>query len=133
MVALSSEDAEAAINLLEGAALTASPTDHFRSFLYGRSLHRMLRADALARLGRYQEAVGWYSTVPGPLFPDKNYIAVSRHQRAEILTQLGDLAQAIAHYSKFIDMWAEADAEQQPLVTAARQRIAQLRGDQPVN
>jgi tetratricopeptide (TPR) repeat protein/tRNA A-37 threonylcarbamoyl transferase component Bud32 len=129
VVALSSDDAEAAINLLEGAALTASPTDHFRSFLYGRSLHRMLRADALARLGRHQEALGWYSTVPGPLLPDANHLAISHHQRAQILAQLGDSIQAIEHYAKFIDMWSEADSTQQPLVTAARERISQLLGD----
>ncbi len=133
MVALSSGDAEGAMSFLQGAALKASPNDHRRSFLYARSLHRMLRADALARLARHQEALGWYSIPSVPLSPDKNYIAVSHHRRAEILTQLGDSAQAIEHYSTFIDMWAEADAEHQPLVTAARQRIAELRGDQRRN
>jgi tetratricopeptide (TPR) repeat protein len=129
MVALSSGDTEGAVTILQGAALKASPNDHRRSFLYARSLHRMLRADALARLARYQEAIGWYTIPSVPLLPDKNYIAVSRYQRAEILTQAGDSARAIEHYSKFIDMWTEADPDRQARVAAARQRITQLRGD----
>jgi tetratricopeptide (TPR) repeat protein len=47
---------------------------------------------------------------------------------AELLEQRGDRAEAATYYGKFIELWANADAELQPRVTAARERLSSLSG-----
>jgi tetratricopeptide (TPR) repeat protein len=48
---------------------------------------------------------------------------------AELLEERGDHAGAAALYARLIELWADADAELQPRVTAARQRLAALSPD----
>jgi hypothetical protein len=42
----------------------------------------------------------------------------------------GDRAGAARHYQRFIDFWRGADPELQPRVAHARQRLAEVAGEQ---
>ena len=94
-------------------------------------LERFLRAEALNAVGRHEEALRWYqsvglwthSTVSLP------FIAPSHLGRAEIYERLGDNAQAVEHYTRFLDLWKDADPELQPTVRDVRQRLAKLVGE----
>ncbi|MGE5761874.1 MAG: hypothetical protein ACM37V_16100, partial [Gemmatimonadota bacterium] len=99
----------------------------YASPFYMRPLARFLRAEALYRLGRYREALGWYwfNVLPGPecVFEGPAYI-----RRAEIYEKLGDRPQALEYYRRFVTRWHDADARYQPLVREVEGRIAQLAG-----
>jgi tetratricopeptide (TPR) repeat protein len=48
---------------------------------------------------------------------------------AQVYEARGNIAGAIDHYGRFVDLWAEADPELQPLVTEARESIQRLTQD----
>jgi len=55
------------------------------------------------------------------------YFLAGAHKRlGELYDARGDRARAISHYSRFVDLWKNADAELQPLVRTARERLATL-------
>jgi len=49
----------------------------------------------------------------------------------EIYQAAGDRTKAIEYYTRFVDLWAQADAPLQPKVEEARKRIAKLAGERP--
>jgi len=53
-------------------------------------------------------------------------IPISHFRLGELYSERGDLDNAIDHYSKFMDMWIEADEDVQPQVQYARDRIDAL-------
>lgn len=56
------------------------------------------------------------------------YLAIAHVRRAEIHDARGELDLASEHYARFIELWGDADPEFQPRVTAARERLAGIRG-----
>lgn len=60
------------------------------------------------------------------LIEDGISLAGSHKRLAELYDAKGNREKAMSHYSKFIDLWKNADADLQPLVQKARDRLAQL-------
>ena len=56
-------------------------------------------------------------------------MAPSHLRRAEIYERLGDKSQAVEHYTRFLDLWKDADPELQPTVRDVKQRLAKLVGE----
>jgi len=90
-------------------------------------LDRFQRAEALEHAGRLGEALGWYAGLGQFSTFDLVYAPVGYFQRGKLLERRNEKAAAAAAYAKFIDMWGSADAEYQPLVREARQRLVILR------
>jgi tetratricopeptide (TPR) repeat protein len=57
---------------------------------------------------------------------DARSLAGSHKRLAELYDAKGNREKAMSHYSKFIDLWKNADADLQPHVSKARERLAQL-------
>jgi TolB-like protein len=93
---------------------------------HGRPYERWLRAELLRETGRGAEALRWYATFPDPVARDLPYLAPSHLRRARIHDDAGDAAAAAWHYRRFVELWADADAELQPAVTQAQARLAEL-------
>ena len=53
-------------------------------------------------------------------------LAVSYRRLGELYEQKHDVPKAVANYSKFVELWKNADPELQPRVQAARQALARL-------
>ncbi|MGH7647711.1 MAG: tetratricopeptide repeat protein, partial [Gemmatimonadaceae bacterium] len=53
-------------------------------------------------------------------------LALAHERLGELYEQRGDLARAAAHDRQFIALWAHADPEFQPRVTAVKDRLARL-------
>lgn len=87
---------------------------------------RYLRAELLRELGRFEEALGWYTSFEEHAVHDLPFLAPSHLRRAEIYEHLGDAAAATKHYQRFLALWADADAELASFVEQARQRLAAL-------
>jgi tetratricopeptide (TPR) repeat protein len=89
---------------------------------------RWLRADLLAKQGRYAEALRWFDSV------ETNTIG-SWHgplnlRRAEMLDHLGKKKEAAEAYREFADLWRDADAPLKPLVENAQSRLGALMREQ---
>lgn len=81
----------------------------------------MLRADALQALGRYREAIRWYSV--WLVGRNEGY---AHYRQAQAYEALGELDRAAEHYAEFVRMWADADPDLQDRVEDARRRLAAL-------
>jgi tetratricopeptide (TPR) repeat protein len=55
--------------------------------------------------------------------------AIAYRRLGSLYEERGDTANAVEYYSRFVDLWAEADAELQPRVSEIRERIASLVGE----
>jgi DNA-binding SARP family transcriptional activator/tetratricopeptide (TPR) repeat protein len=88
---------------------------------------RFARAEILERLGRLREALQWYATIPSETSADVLYLAPAHFARARIHERLGERDDAAGHYERFLELWADADAELQPDVSHARHRLALLK------
>ena len=90
---------------------------------------RHLRAELLEELGRYEEALDWYQSIDyWSYWP--NMAGPSHLGQARIYERLGEREKAVQQYSRFIDLWKDADPELQPQVEAARRALAALSPDQ---
>jgi tetratricopeptide (TPR) repeat protein len=96
---------------------------------FSQALERYLQAELLAQLGRAKEALEWYESIAQLHVTDLIYLAPSHFGRAEIHERLGERDQAVHHYSRFIELWKDADPELQPRVDAARRAIEALSPD----
>ncbi len=88
--------------------------------------HRYLRAELLYQEGRLEEALRWYASLAEV---SEFLLGPSYLRRAEIYEQLGETENAITYYTRFLDLWQDADPELQPQVEQARQRLDRLVGD----
>jgi tetratricopeptide (TPR) repeat protein len=87
---------------------------------------RYFRAELLARLGREDEALGWYGSIAERAAYELVYLAPAQLRQAEIYARRGQKDLAARHYRRFIELWGEADPELQPVVKEAREKLAQL-------
>jgi serine/threonine-protein kinase len=87
---------------------------------------RFLRAEALDRQGKHEEALGWFSSFDEHSPGGRIYLAPAHFRRGQILERLGRAAEAAASYRRFVGLWQDADPELQTLVSEARQRLARL-------
>ena len=58
--------------------------------------------------------------------PDASYLAPSYQRLGELWEQKNDPAKAATYYSKFVELWKNADPELQPKVAEVRRRLARL-------
>ncbi|HET6680441.1 MAG TPA: hypothetical protein VFG84_04525, partial [Gemmatimonadaceae bacterium] len=95
----------------------------FASLFRGFAFEGLGQADsAIVSLERYLET-------PDPSVSiDAAYKARALQRLGELYEGKGDNARAIEYYSKFADLWKDADAKLQPQVREARQRIEHLQG-----
>jgi tetratricopeptide (TPR) repeat protein len=59
--------------------------------------------------------------------PDASYLAGTYKRLGELYDRKGDTAKAETYYSRFVDLWKDADPELQPKVSQVRQRLAALK------
>ena len=113
----------AALAIIERQKLTTRWLYDVHNPLYFRSFGRLLRADLLRRTGRHAEALGWYAGFAWSASPEFVYLAPVNLGQAESLDSLGRRAEAAEYYRRFIARWHDADADLQPQVSRARQRL----------
>jgi tetratricopeptide (TPR) repeat protein len=98
--------------------------EHLRVFAHYGIRERFVRGELLSALGRDQEAIAVYGSLTNAY--DLPFVALSHLRRATITARRGDRDAARFHYARFLRWYGEADPERQPLVTAAREALAQL-------
>jgi eukaryotic-like serine/threonine-protein kinase len=63
------------------------------------------------------------------MFEDQDYLAGSYKRLGELYQAAGDLPKAARNLEKFIELWKNADAELQPKVREARERLTRIRAE----
>ncbi len=59
---------------------------------------------------------------------DPYYLAMAYRRLGELWENKGNKAKAVEYYTKFVDLWKDADPELQPKVAEAKARLAKLTG-----
>ena len=93
-----------------------------------KSLDRYYRAELLRRLGREEEARGWYASMAERATYELVYLAPSRLQLAKLAEARGAKDEARRDYRSVVETWKAADPELAPLVEDARQQLVRLGG-----
>jgi serine/threonine-protein kinase len=122
-VADAAGDPERALALLSEAQWAPIASD-----VMIEALDRFYRAELLRRLGRVDEARGWYASMAQRATYELPYLAPSHLQLARLAEARGDRAEARRLYGSFVESWRSADPELAPLVQEARLQIAKLGG-----
>lgn len=119
---------EEALAILE--QMTMRTSWHYQQYaspLHLRPAARFLRGEVLYRLGRFQDALGWYwFAVLGA--PECVFLAPAYLRSGEIYEKLGDRANALEYYRRFVARWKNADERYQPLVRDVQAGIIRLSG-----
>jgi tetratricopeptide (TPR) repeat protein len=88
---------------------------------------RSVRAEALAAVGRYEEAILTYGSLnDGFDMINGAWEGPGFLRRAQWYEELGDIDSAINFYGRFVELWADADPQLQPQVENARHRLDDL-------
>jgi tetratricopeptide (TPR) repeat protein len=119
-------DEGGALAILQQAPMIRSYLLTVNSSFYALNYVRYMRAELLNALGRYEEAASWYCSFLEHSTYDVAFLGPSHFRRAEMYEKLGRPDEAARHYNRFLELWSEADAEYQPLVAYARERLASL-------
>jgi eukaryotic-like serine/threonine-protein kinase len=98
------------------------------SAFYSLALERFSRAELLAADGRLAEACRWYSSFAEVSIYDLVFLAPSHLRRAEIHDRLGEPDKAAQHYTRFLELWGDCDAELAPVVADARRKLEETGG-----
>ena len=130
LLVMQNGDPAAALAILDSAEMrVASQYQIFDSPFHMRPVTRILRAQALASLGRDREALGWYAGLGWSIAPAEwVFLAQTNLAQGELYERLGEPERARYHYGRFIARWENADSIQQPLVRDVRRRLARLEG-----
>jgi len=92
-------------------------------------------ADAFDRLGQADSALAYLQhwADAGEDYWETGYYTywppIAYHRLGELYQARGDTARALVYYGKFVALWKDADAELQPRVQEAKQRMAVLAGE----
>ena len=113
--------------LTEGLDIRIRGTSVQVTLLTHDAIARSTRAEILARLGRYEEAIATYRSLnDGFEKIDAGWVGPGFLRRAQWYEELGDIDSAIDYYGRFVELWAEADPHLQPQVEDARTRLDEL-------
>jgi tetratricopeptide (TPR) repeat protein len=83
------------------------------------------------KAGRADSAIAYYEGYANAfatyrVFWDANNLGPTLERLGQLYDEQGDLEKAAVYYARFVDLWAEADAELQPRVAAARARLEEI-------
>jgi tetratricopeptide (TPR) repeat protein len=90
----------------------------------GRAYAATGQADsAIANLERYLATPNWRKWQPAA---DPMNTPAAHERLGQLYEEKGNAAKAAEHYQAFVEMWKNADADLQPRVAAARERLRKL-------
>ena len=116
----------------EAVALLQDASPHvwlefLASYAGARSIERFVLAEQLEALGRYDEALRWYSTIAQRYWFEVPLRAPAELREAKIDDRLGRQPEAIRHYETFLRLWSRADTTELAVLRDASRRLALLR------
>ncbi|MEE9576398.1 MAG: tetratricopeptide repeat protein, partial [Gemmatimonadota bacterium] len=129
MAAFERGDFEAGVALLDASMTYAWYNLSHASGFHAKVHARWARAQALAEIGRTEEALRWYGSFGGHTVYDLPYQAPAHYEMGRLLEAAGDSSAAAGHYRRSIEMWSDADEEFKPLLLEVSERLSLLGQD----
>ena len=127
-VAAVKDDADAVLGALEAQRFVVLNYRFIWPF-YSHGAARLLRASALSRAGREDEALGWLDglmTAERSVL-DRQFLRAPAYRMAgEIHDRRGDRQAALEAYGRFVELWRDGDSAAQEQVKAVRERMGVL-------
>jgi hypothetical protein len=99
---------------------------HFSSPFLASSRERYRRAALESDQGEALRAIALFGGFEGFSGYALIYAGPSHLRRAALYERLGDRAAAAAHYTRFLNLWKDADPEFRPLLDSARAGLARV-------
>jgi tetratricopeptide (TPR) repeat protein len=93
-----------ALSLLEGAGWEAAAP-----VFVSEAYDRFFRAELLEKLGREDEALGWYGSIAERAAYELVYLAPSVRHEAEIAERRGQPDLAARYQRRFMELWKDAE------------------------
>ena len=126
-VALAADRADEAVSLLRTARDATTSTRQDRELAW-------LIAEAYDESGNADSAVAYYELYletrhMRQLFQDSWYYPATLRRLGELYEEREEREKAAEYYSRFVDLWAEADPGLQPIVEDVRGRLVRLVGE----
>ena len=87
---------------------------------------RLLRGEALAALGRYDEALGWYEGLAEVSVHDLPYLVPALMGSARVREAMGEVDGALRDYDRVLGLLSDAEPAFQPQRNDAARRKADL-------
>jgi tetratricopeptide (TPR) repeat protein len=87
---------------------------------------RFLRAEILHRLGRDDEALGWYASMAERASYELPWLAPSQLRLAQIYDARGQTGLARRHYLRFLTLWQDCDPPLRSTTAEAARAVARL-------
>jgi tetratricopeptide (TPR) repeat protein len=87
---------------------------------------RYLHGELLAALGRSADAIAWFESLGRLSVPESPFRAPAHLRLAELHERLGNRAESVRHYTRFIELWQDGDPEVRAVVHAAAARLAAI-------
>ncbi|MFN2399988.1 MAG: tol-pal system YbgF family protein [Gemmatimonadaceae bacterium] len=134
LAALDQRDTAKAIRI--AAQFPRGDTAKIRAAPLGSMLDAFVEAEVLAAIGDLKGAAVTYESIDPTRarfstfgFPDPRWPLCARSflARGLLYEQLGEKSKAEAAYTKFLELWKEADPSLQPQLRLAREGLARLR------
>lgn len=111
---------------LQRSSFSASASLYYSPF-HNQSIARLMLAETLLALGRYEEALPRYQNTVGSSAMDLALLALAELRQAEIHERLGRRDDAIRHYNVFLELWDRPDPEVAAVREEAVRALARLR------
>ncbi len=121
-----------ALQALE-AARGQIPSDVLDLPVFSEERARFLRGELHLALGNHAEAIRWYATAFAGTPLELAYLAPAHLRLAEAHDRAGEREEAVRHYARFVELWAEADPEVRPVVEKAQKRLEELLAETPAS
>lgn len=94
--------------------------------IYAHASSRFLLARALEELGRLEEATGAYRSLQAFHDAAAAYAPIAELGLGRVAERRGDRVRAARQYSRFVELWADADPELQGVVHDAKAALSRL-------
>jgi DNA-binding SARP family transcriptional activator/TolB-like protein len=115
-----------AISILDSLELIDVQGDVAATPFAARANERFLHGEVLASAGRNEDALRYFASLGYGSVSEIPLRAMSHFRQAQIYEKVGKPSEAAAHYSRVVQLWANADSQLQPIVRTARQRLSAL-------
>lgn len=121
---------EAALAHLNAATLHRPFPEREAHPLHSQTHLRILRAEALADLGRWDEALRWYdATHDGYFHWGTPALAQTTVRRGDLYTHLGRVCDARSAYRYALHLWGNAEASFSPTIERIQDRLREIESD----
>lgn len=116
-----------ALDTLDRSSFSATATLYYSPF-HNQSVSRLMRAETMMALGRYDAVLPIYENLVGSSAVDLAVLGLGHLRQAEIHERAGRRDDAIRHYAAFLELWRDPDPELADMRDDAQRSLARLRG-----